>query len=128
MKYDVLREHEGDKMYLTGDTRVADEAKVKHLVKAGVLRPARDEAVAAGDGPSSTDAQSAIPLEPKPASDAAAGPSTAGDKQSSADASNAAAPQPKTGEDASAADAGSKKAEPAPQNKAQSVPSNKASS
>lgn len=33
----VLREHLGDRMYKTGEDRVADGAEVEHLVKAGIL-------------------------------------------------------------------------------------------
>lgn len=32
MLYRVLREHEGDKSYVTGDTRTADPAVVAHLI------------------------------------------------------------------------------------------------
>lgn len=39
MKYNVLRQHLGDKMYVPGDTRDANEAEVKHLVEKGVLAP-----------------------------------------------------------------------------------------
>ena len=37
VKYDVLREHEGDRFYKTGETRDLDEGSAKHLVKLGVL-------------------------------------------------------------------------------------------
>lgn len=37
MKYQVLRQHFGDKMYHPSDEREADPATVKHLVDAGVL-------------------------------------------------------------------------------------------
>lgn len=36
-EYDVQREHYGDKYYVTGDTREANPAEVKHLVDKGVL-------------------------------------------------------------------------------------------
>ncbi|MBI1621496.1 hypothetical protein [Aquamicrobium zhengzhouense] len=35
--YTVLRQHYGDKQYMAGDTREANETDVKHLVTAGVL-------------------------------------------------------------------------------------------
>lgn len=44
--YLVKREHIGDKAYRTGDTREADPAMVRHLVKSGVLV----EAKAANEG------------------------------------------------------------------------------
>lgn len=37
MKYDVLRQHLGDKAYAKGDVRDAREADVAHLVRLGVL-------------------------------------------------------------------------------------------
>ncbi|KXZ65955.1 hypothetical protein AVENLUH5627_02685 [Acinetobacter venetianus] len=37
MKYEVKREHFGDKFYKSGDTREADPVSVKHLVDKGVL-------------------------------------------------------------------------------------------
>lgn len=37
MKFNVNRPHLGDKMYLPGDTREANEADVKHLINKGVL-------------------------------------------------------------------------------------------
>ncbi|WP_414659207.1 hypothetical protein ACMHYC_10780 [Acinetobacter courvalinii] len=43
MKYEVKREHFGDKFYKTGDTREADSATVKHLVDKGVLAEAQEE-------------------------------------------------------------------------------------
>ena len=43
MKFEVLREHIGDKFYKEGDTRDADELTVKQLVRNGVLRPISDE-------------------------------------------------------------------------------------
>lgn len=44
MKFIVKREHFGDKMYMTGDTREAEEADVAHLVRAGVLEKAEGAA------------------------------------------------------------------------------------
>ncbi|MGO1160548.1 hypothetical protein ACTOV4_01160 [Brucella sp. C7-11G] len=43
MKFEVLREHIGDKFYKEGDARDADELTVKQLVRNGVLRPISDE-------------------------------------------------------------------------------------
>jgi hypothetical protein len=40
MKFAVKREHFGDKMYMTGDVREANETEVAHLIKAGVLEKA----------------------------------------------------------------------------------------
>lgn len=40
MKFDVLRQHLGDRMYQPGEEREAAEADVVHLVRAGVLRKA----------------------------------------------------------------------------------------
>ena len=37
MKYDVRREHLGDKLYSVGDEREANPNDVAHLVKNGVL-------------------------------------------------------------------------------------------
>lgn len=39
VKYDVLREHEGDRSYSEGDLREADSTEVKHLVDLGLLAP-----------------------------------------------------------------------------------------
>lgn len=39
MDYKVKRPHQGDKWYDEGDTRVADERDVAHLVASGVLVP-----------------------------------------------------------------------------------------
>lgn len=39
VKYDVLREHEGDRFYRTGDTREMAEADAKQLLGLGVLAP-----------------------------------------------------------------------------------------
>ncbi|WP_313031716.1 hypothetical protein [Brucella sp.] len=38
MKYEVIRQHQGDKFYLPGDERDASENDVAHLVKSGVLK------------------------------------------------------------------------------------------
>lgn len=43
MKYDVKREHFGDKFYKTGDIREADPMTVKHLVDKGVLVESQEE-------------------------------------------------------------------------------------
>lgn len=43
MKFQVLRQHHGDKMYLPGDTREANESEVKHLLANGVLKPAHEK-------------------------------------------------------------------------------------
>ncbi|PWE26996.1 hypothetical protein C4N9_18500 [Pararhodobacter marinus] len=40
--FDVLRPHIGDRPYAQGDTREADAASVKHLVRAGVLAAQTD--------------------------------------------------------------------------------------
>ena len=37
MKFHVIRQHYGDKMYVPGDTREAEEGAVKHLLANGVL-------------------------------------------------------------------------------------------
>jgi hypothetical protein len=37
--YKVMREHEGDRFYKTGETRTMSEADAKHLVVLGVLSP-----------------------------------------------------------------------------------------
>lgn len=37
VKYDVLREHEGDRFYRSGETRDLNEVEAKHLVELGVL-------------------------------------------------------------------------------------------
>lgn len=42
MKYDVLREHIGDKFYKSGDVRDAEPMTVAHLVRNGVLRLVAD--------------------------------------------------------------------------------------
>jgi len=44
MKFRVLRQHFGDKMYMPGDEREAAESDVKHLVDAGVLDRAPEKA------------------------------------------------------------------------------------
>lgn len=45
-KYNVLRQHYGDKPYAEGDTREADERDVAHLVANGVLALAKTKAEA----------------------------------------------------------------------------------
>lgn len=40
MKFNVIRQHFGDKMYMPGDEREAAESDVAHLVRAGVLEKA----------------------------------------------------------------------------------------
>lgn len=42
MKFEVIRQHYGDKLYMPGDMRDATENDVKHLVSSGVLKPARE--------------------------------------------------------------------------------------
>ena len=44
MKFNVIRQHYGDKMYSPGDTREASESEVKHLVDAGVLERVAEKA------------------------------------------------------------------------------------
>lgn len=52
VKYDVKREHEGDRFYKTGETRELSEADAKRLVDLGVLaRAAGDEATKAEPAP-----------------------------------------------------------------------------
>jgi len=46
MKFHVIRQHFGDKMYMPGDDREASESDVKHLVKAGVLSREKPKAKA----------------------------------------------------------------------------------
>jgi hypothetical protein len=43
-RYNVLRQHYGDRDYIPGDTREADPAQVAHLVAAGVLEETKIEA------------------------------------------------------------------------------------
>lgn len=38
MKFTVIRQHLGDKMYMPGDEREAAESDVAHLVRNGVLK------------------------------------------------------------------------------------------
>lgn len=57
MKYKVLRQHLGDKMYMPGDEREADEHEVKHLVDRGVLSPEGAKA----DAPKANKAENAAP-------------------------------------------------------------------
>lgn len=54
MKYTVMRQHFGDKLYMPGDEREAREADVSHLVSQGVL--------------SAPETKKAAPLENKKAS------------------------------------------------------------
>ena len=53
--YDVLRQHQGDKMYMPGDTRKAAQGDVQHLINNGVLKEAKAEK------PSSNKAVSSAP-------------------------------------------------------------------
>lgn len=46
MKYDVLREHFGDRFYRRGEQREAQASSVTHLVRAGVLAEAEDRKAA----------------------------------------------------------------------------------
>jgi len=39
MEFEVKRPHQGDKWYDEGDTRVADERDVGHLIANGILVP-----------------------------------------------------------------------------------------
>ncbi len=43
MKFTVVRQHFGDKMYMPGDTREAVESDVRHLLDNGVLRKDKAE-------------------------------------------------------------------------------------
>ena len=43
MKFTVIRQHFGDKMYMPGDAREAAEGDVKHLLENGVLSKAKAE-------------------------------------------------------------------------------------
>lgn len=47
MKFQVIRQHFGDRQYMPGDTREANEVDVKHLIDAGVLRKVREKAESA---------------------------------------------------------------------------------
>lgn len=47
MKFNVIRQHFGDKMYMPGDEREASESDVAHLVKAGVLEPVKGKSESA---------------------------------------------------------------------------------
>lgn len=40
MKFMVIRQHLGDRMYMPGDEREAQESEVAHLLKNGVLEKA----------------------------------------------------------------------------------------
>ncbi|WP_375597580.1 hypothetical protein [Devosia sp. Naph2] len=42
-KFEVLRQHLGDKMYMPGDTREADKNSVQHLIDQGVLAEGKAE-------------------------------------------------------------------------------------
>jgi len=44
MKYTVIRQHFGDRMYMPGEERDATASDVQHLVKAGVLEEAKAKA------------------------------------------------------------------------------------
>lgn len=41
MKYNVIRQHLGDKMYMPGDSREASPGEVKHLLANGVIEEAK---------------------------------------------------------------------------------------
>lgn len=43
MKFNVIRQHLGDKMYMPGDEREASQSDVQHLVSNGVLEEAKAE-------------------------------------------------------------------------------------
>lgn len=43
MKFTVIRQHLGDKMYMPGDEREAAQADVQHLLTNGVLEEAKAE-------------------------------------------------------------------------------------
>ena len=43
MKFNVIRQHLGDKMYMPGDEREATQAEVRHLVANGVLEEVKAE-------------------------------------------------------------------------------------
>lgn len=45
MKYQVLRQHLGDRLYNKGEDREARESDVAHLVRTGVLLPMKAEPV-----------------------------------------------------------------------------------
>ncbi|MBB4402544.1 MULTISPECIES: hypothetical protein [Rhizobium/Agrobacterium group] len=45
--YEVLRQHFGDKMYMSGDTREAAQGEVQHLINNGVLRETKAKAAPA---------------------------------------------------------------------------------
>ncbi|RVL53949.1 hypothetical protein [Sinorhizobium meliloti] len=57
MKFKVLRQHLGDKMYMPGDVREADQHEVAHLVDRGVLAPEGTKA----DAPKANKAEKAAP-------------------------------------------------------------------
>lgn len=58
MEFMVKRPHQGDKWYNEGDTRIADEADVRHLVAKGVLVPK-------GTGKRKSKTKAAMPPENK---------------------------------------------------------------
>lgn len=43
MKFTVIRQHLGDKMYMPGDEREATQSEVQHLIANGVLEEAKAE-------------------------------------------------------------------------------------
>lgn len=45
MKFEVLRQHLGDRMYMPGDEREANQSDVAHLLRNGVLRVKAEPAV-----------------------------------------------------------------------------------
>lgn len=45
-EYSVLRQHFGDRLYMPGDARTANDADVAHLVESGVLVPVTAEKAA----------------------------------------------------------------------------------
>ncbi|WP_370267427.1 hypothetical protein [Nioella sp.] len=68
--FDVLRPHIGDRPYAQGDTREADAASVKHLVRAGVLAASAGKA---GDDDGADTKKAKAPANkaaPKPANKA----------------------------------------------------------
>ncbi|QUS40582.1 hypothetical protein RPMA_18360 [Tardiphaga alba] len=57
-EYDVMRLHEGDKIYVEGDVRTISEADAQHLVALGVLVP-REAKAAPAEKPADEPAQKA---------------------------------------------------------------------
>ena len=43
-KFEVIRQHLGDRLYMPGDEREATQGDVAHLVANGVLKPVRAKA------------------------------------------------------------------------------------